>query len=125
MTPDKRQHFESIGPAGVKREMAEGRHGQAPDSANWRTAELWVESELLRREGEAEERREAREERMLSIAASALDIAKDSAAASARAALAAERQAAWARFAAMIAAIAAVIAIAPQIKEIVMNLLQK
>ena len=49
LSPELLAHFESIGPAGVKREIAEGKRGQAPDSPLWREAELWVESELIRR----------------------------------------------------------------------------
>ena len=101
LSPELRRHFESIGPAGVKQEIAEGKRGQAPDSPLWREAELWIESELIRRTEELESRRDAREERMVSITASALEIAKASASASERAALAAERQARWAIWAAI------------------------
>ena len=116
---DTRSHFESIGPAGVKLEIAEGKHGKAPDSPLRRAAEFWVESELIRRAEELESRRDAREERMLSITASALEIAKASASASERAALAAERQARWAIWAAIIATTAASVAASVNINELI------
>ena len=119
LSPDLLPHFESIGPSGVKREIAEGKHGAAPDSPRWREAELWIESELIRRAEELESRRDAREERMLSITSSALDIAKASASASERAALAAERQALWARWAAIIATTAAIVAASVNINELI------
>ena len=119
LSPDLIAHFESIGPAGVKREIAEGKHGQAPDSPLWREAELWVESELIRLSQEADAKRDAREERTLAITESALEIAKESAASAQRAATSAERQARWARWAAIIAAIAAISATSVQINELI------
>ena len=40
---DKLLHFKTIGPAEVKREMAEGKHGSPPDSPNWLDAAAWVD----------------------------------------------------------------------------------
>ena len=123
---DKLAHYKAIGPSGVKREIAEGKRGNAPDSPNWREAELWVESELIRLAQEADAKRDAREERTLAITESALEIAKESAASAHRAASAAEaqatsaeRQAKWARWAAIIAAIAAISATSVQINELI------
>ena len=122
-----RAHFESIGPSEVKREIAEGKRGNAPDSPRWREAELWVDSELIRLAQVADAKRDAREERALAITESALAIAKESAASAQRAASAAEaqassatRQATWARWAAIIAAIAAISATSVQINELIL-----
>ena len=127
LSPDLIAHFESIGPSGVKREIAEGKRGQAPDSPLWREAEIWVESELIRLAQETDARRDAREERTLAITESALEIAKESAASAQRAAsfaeaqaTSAERQARWARWAAIIAMIAAISATSVQINELIM-----
>ncbi len=126
LSPELRAHLESVGPAGAKREIAEGKHGQAPDSPRWREAELWIESELIRLAADAETKRDAREERTLAITESALAIAKESAALAQRAASAAEAQATsaaraatWARWAAIIAAIAAISATSIQINELI------
>ena len=124
LSQELRAHFASIGPAGLKQEIAEGRHGIAPDSPKWREAELWIESELIRRAEELESRRDAREERMLSITFSALEIAKASASASERAALAAERQTRWAIWAAIIATTAAIVAASVNINELIAWLLK-
>jgi hypothetical protein len=131
LSPELREHFESIGPAGVKREMAEGKRGQAPDSKNWLEAETWVQAELIRLAQEADARRDAREERTLAVTESALEIAKESAAAAQRSALAAEaqvaaalRQVRWAIWAAVIAVVAAVSATASQINNL-LSWLQK
>lgn len=67
---------------------------------------MWVESEKVKRSNALEVKRDAREERTLSITEDALAIAKESTAASMRAALAAERQARWAVCAALIAIVA-------------------
>ncbi len=126
LNPDTLAHFVSIGPAGVKREIALGKHGQAPDSPLWREAELWIESELIRLNAEADAKRDAREERTLAITESALAIAKESAASAQRAASAAEaqcasaeRQAKWAWWAAIIAMIAAISATSAQINDLI------
>lgn len=119
LAQDTITHFETIGPSGVKREIAEGKRGQAPDSPLWRDAELWVESEQIRRTEELESRRDAREERMLSMTSSALDIARASASASERAARAAETQARWAKWAAIIATTAAIVAASVNINELI------
>ena len=131
LSPELRAHFESIGPAGVKREMAEGRRGQAPDSKNWIEAETWVQAELIRLAQEADMRRDAREERTLAVTESALEIAKESAAAAQRSALAAEvqaaaavRQAKWAIWAAVVAVVAAIATAASEINDL-LSWLQK
>ena len=72
LLPEKLAYFKSIGPAAVKREIAEAKHGQAPDSPLWREAELWVESELIRLASVSDTRRDAREEETLVIARTAL-----------------------------------------------------
>ena len=61
LSPEMRAHFEAIGPSGVLLEIAERKHGQAPDSPLWREALLWVEAESL-------SRRDAREIETLAIA---------------------------------------------------------
>lgn len=99
--------------------MADGKHGQAHDSRNWIEASTWVESEKQRISNELDAKRDAREERMLSITSSALEIAKESAAASARAAFAAERQARWALYAAIIATTAIMVDANELIKELI------
>ena len=119
LTSDTIAHFESIGPSGVKREMAEGKHGQAPDSPFWRRAELWVEWELIRQALVADAKRDAREERTLAITESALEIAKASAESARTSVASAERQATWARWAAIIAMIAAISATSVQISELI------
>ena len=119
LDPATLAHFESIGPAGVKLEIAQGKRGLAPDSPLRREAEFWIEAELIRQSDELESRRDAREDRMLSITASALEIAKASAAASERAAIAAEKQALWARWAAIIATTAAIVAASVNINELI------
>ena len=126
LDPHTRAHIESIGPFDVKREIAEGNRGNAPDSPRWREAELWVESELIRLAQVADAKRDAREERTLAITETALAIAKKSAASAQQAASAAEaqatsaaRQATWARWAATIAAIAAISATSVQINELI------
>ena len=39
LSPELRPHFESIDAYGIKSEIAEGKHGAAPDSPRWRYAE--------------------------------------------------------------------------------------
>jgi hypothetical protein len=125
LTPKLQAHFESIGPAGVKREMAEGKRGQAPDSRNWLEAQTWVEAELIQPAQETDTRRDAREERTLAVTELALEIAKESAAAAQRSASAAEAQAAaakrqvrWALWAAVIAVMAAVSTANSQLQDL-------
>lgn len=126
LSTELQAHFESIGPAGVKREIAEGKHGQAPDSPLWREAELWVVSALIQRDAIAESKRDDREERTLAVTEFTLEIAKasaESARASADAAktqaASAERQATWARWAAIIALVAAVSATSAQLHDLI------
>ena len=69
---EKLAHFKSIGPAAVKHEMDEGKHGQAPDSRLWIEAATWVEAETLRQSLEVDGKRHSREERTLAIAEEAL-----------------------------------------------------
>ena len=126
----KRAHFELIGPAAVKREMAEGEHGQPPDSPNWLDASAWVESEMIRQTLSASAKRDEQEERTLAIADEALSIAKEAnriasedLEAARSSAAAAERQARWAMYAAVIAVIAAAMSIKVQIKALILWLL--
>jgi len=114
LSQELQDHFESIGPAGVKREMAEGKRG-AFESPNWLDAETWIQAELIRLDLEADDRRDGREERTLAVTESALNIAKESAIAAQRSAFAAEvqaaaslRQARWAIFAAVVAMVSAI-----------------
>ena len=57
LSPETRAHFESIGPSDVLLEIAERKHGQAPDSPSWREAMLWVEAHSIK-ERDARERSE-------------------------------------------------------------------
>lgn len=109
LSPELRAHFESIGPSGVKREIAEGKHGRAPDSPLWREAELWIESEQIRLSTDAEAKRNAREAETLSIAKEANRIASDALAEARSNSASARTQARWAKWAAIIAATAAAI----------------
>lgn len=102
---DKLAHFKSIGPAGVKHEMAEGKHGQAPDSRLWIEASTWVESESIRLSLESEARRDTHEERTLAIAEEANGIAASALSSSRRANVIAITAAIFATAATIIAAI--------------------
>lgn len=125
LSPEKLAHFEAIGPDGVLLEMAAGKHGQAPDSRNWIEATTWVDSEKLRISNELEAKRGEREERMLAISSSALEIAKESASSASRAAIAAERQARYAMYAAIIAVVAVITDTNELIKELIAYLQKK
>ena len=95
-------------------------------------ATAWLREQQALREDAAATKRDAREERTLSMAAEALSIAKeanriaseDLEAARASAASAA-RQALWARWAAIIATVAAIIAVSTQIHELIALLHQR
>lgn len=106
LSPEKLAHFESIGPDGVLREMADRKHGLATDSPLWIEASMWIESEKVKRSNQFEAKRDAREERMLLMTESALAKAEESNSASKRAVLAAERQARWTFCTAIIAIVA-------------------
>ena len=73
---NKLAHFKSIGPAEVRLEIAEGKHGQAPDSRLWIEALGWADSEALRLSLESETRRDTREKRTLEIAENAEKISR-------------------------------------------------
>ena len=126
LSPDLVAHFQAIGAVGVKREMAEGKRGQPPDSKNWLEAQAWVDAETFRLAQEAEARRDAREERTLAVTEDALAIAKESTAAALRAAsaaelqaIAAQRQARWAVWSAVIAVVAAIAAASDLVNALV------
>jgi len=84
-------------------------------------AEEWLRSEAEKRSSAASARAEAREERMLSIAADALSIAKEDLSIARSCAAAARDEATWARWAAIIATIAAIISTREQISAMVIS----
>lgn len=102
--------LEAKGTEGVLREMMQGLHGD-PNSPRRSEVEAWLRSKQLEAEGEAAFKRDAHEEKTLSISKEANRIALEQASAASRSAEAAWEQARWAKWATIIAAIAIIIAV--------------
>lgn len=102
MHKDELARFESIGPEGVLREIAEGRHGP-PTSPARDEVEAWLHPRMALAEAAASARRD-------SMTAEAISIAKEANAIARFEAAAAARSARWAMYAAIIAATGAAIA---------------
>jgi arsenate reductase-like glutaredoxin family protein len=118
--------LEEKGPAEVLREMAQGKHGSAPDSPNRQDVEAWLRAKEVEAKELASTRRDEREEATLSIAKEALSIAKEANRIASEdleavrsSSAAAERQARWAKWAAVIATVAAVAATGGQITKLI------
>ena len=119
--------LDALGEDAVLLELrVEKQWGNPPGGAKYALVLLWLESQESARALAASDKRDAREERTLSMASEALSIAKeanriaseDLEAARASAASAA-RQALWARWAAIIATVAAIVAASTQIHELI------
>ena len=103
LSADRRKHFESIGPSGVLLEIAERKHGQAPDSPLWREAMLWVESQSMKD-------RDAREARMLAVAEDSASRATEANRIASDALSASRSTSKWAMYAAVISTVALAVA---------------
>ena len=103
LSPELRAHFESIGPSGVLLEIAERKHGQAPDSPLWREAMLWVEAQSIKE-------RDARESRMLAVAEESASRATEANRIASEALAASRSNSKWAMYAAVISILALAVA---------------
>jgi hypothetical protein len=108
LSPEKQAHFESIGPSGVLLEIAQRKHGQAPDSPLWREAMLWVEAEDMKQ-------RDARETRMLAVAEESASKAEVANRIASEALSASRSNSKWAMYAAIISTAAMAVAVKDQV----------
>lgn len=104
LSPETIKHFESIGPSGVLLEIAERKHGQAPDSPKWQEAMLWIESQTIKE-------RDARDHRLLKAAEESTSAAKVANQIASQALDSSRSSSKWAMYATIISTIALAVAI--------------